>query len=190
MRLILDLLVISALSATAALAQRSQDALSEWRNDLLKEINAARSHGRHCGDRGYFPQAAPVRYDEILNVIAQAYAQDMAQRGFYSHVNPDGQTLANRLESRGYETRAFAENLHCGPPALLDDVKTLFEGKEVLDENGEHLGAVKGWLASPGHCANVMNPAYDVIGFGVAQGRSPLPGKANYFVLEFARSSN
>ena len=69
----------------------------------------------------------------------------------------------------GYQPRLTGENIAFGP------------------ESAEE--AVAGWLDSPGHCANIMDPRFQHIGVALATGR----GRGRiYWVQEFGapRSGN
>ena len=66
-----------------------------------------------------------------------AHAQDLAGRNELAHAGRDGSHGSDRLRRVGYAWRRWAENLGAGRRASLDDMLRL-------------------WLASPGHCANLM----------------------------------
>ena len=88
-----------------------------------------------------------------LGKLAQAYCEDMAGRGFYGHVDPDGRDVAERLAAIGYATLAAAENLARGQASPVE--------------------VVAGWMASPGHRANILSPALRLIGAGYAFASTP-----------------
>ncbi|SEW30163.1 Cysteine-rich secretory protein family protein [Cognatiyoonia koreensis] len=52
-----------------------------------------------------------VTYDARLDQAAQAHADDMVERGFFSHVNPDGENEYDRIVATGYNPRSWGENL-------------------------------------------------------------------------------
>lgn len=89
---------------------------------------------------------ARLEPDSRLSQIALAHSMDMARRNFYSHVNPDRLGPAERIEAAGYDALASAENIARGyrDAALVVD----------------------GWMDSPGHRANMLNPEFQVIGAG------------------------
>jgi len=84
--------------------------------------------------------------------VARAHSQDMATRGFFDHVNPDGKTPANRVSEAGISYSMVAENIAMNWN-MPDPVQT----------------AVQGWLASPGHYANIMNTTVTESGVGIAR---------------------
>jgi uncharacterized protein YkwD len=87
-----------------------------------------------------------------LDAAAEAHARDMAARGYFDHVAPDGATPTERLARTGYRWSLSGENIAYGKMTPAE--------------------VVRGWLASPGHCANVMEPRFRETGFGIASGSS------------------
>ena len=83
-----------------------------------------------------------------LNRVAAAYSEAMVRRGFYGHVDPDGHDVGDRLRAANYPTLVSAENIARGQPSPAE--------------------VVAGWMASPGHRANILNPDLQRIGAGYA----------------------
>jgi uncharacterized protein YkwD len=83
-----------------------------------------------------------------LTKAARRHSADMATKNYFSHVSKDGRAFNVRAARAGYSA-ASAENIAWGYPG----------GTEV----------VKGWLASPGHRANLLNCKYKAVGVGVAR---------------------
>jgi uncharacterized protein YkwD len=114
---------------------------------LVCDINAART------DHGL----KPVRWDWRLWAAAQRLANDMAARHYASHVTPEGKTLADRVQPTGYipstPTWLLAENLGWGTSVLSTP-----------------LSMTIGWLQSPAHRENVMDPQLEDIGVGIQEG--------------------
>lgn len=130
---------------------------------VLRAINAARAEGRQCGDQS-FDAAEPLRRSVVLDRLARAHADDMAAQGFLAHTGSDGSDPAARATRAGYGWRKIAENVAAGQTTAAD----------VLDT----------WLDSPGHCANLMDPAYRET--GVAFALMPGDGRDIYWVQVFA----
>ncbi len=116
---------------------------------VLELVNAARARGRRCGTQ-YFPAVAPVRLSATLDEVASQHAVDMAQHGYFDHIDLDGRTPADRVKAVGYHERLVGENIAYGPTSV-----------------GE---VVAGWLASPGHCENIMDPRFAEMGLALAPG--------------------
>jgi len=114
---------------------------------VLVLVNAARAQPRQCGGTK-FPAAPPVTLSAMLTRAALMQAQDMAQHNFFEHEGSDGSTAAVRATRAGYEWRSIGENIAAGP-TTADSV-------------------VKGWLDSPGHCANIMSPSFTEMGVAYA----------------------
>ncbi|KQV85207.1 hypothetical protein ASD15_05255 [Massilia sp. Root351] len=109
----------------------------------LAAVNAARAAPRLCGAR-LFGAAKPLSLNPALTQAAQAHSRDMAAQRYFSHQARDGSFVAERAARAGYAWRSIGENIASG-------INTAEE-------------AVAGWLDSPGHCANVMNPAFTEMG--------------------------
>jgi uncharacterized protein YkwD len=69
--------------------------------------------------------------------VAQGHSQDMVDRGFFAHTNPDGKSPFDRMRDAGIGFSGAAENIAWGYPTA----------EAVLT----------GWLNSPGHKANIEN---------------------------------
>lgn len=115
--------------------------------DILARVNEARSRPRRCGSTQY-KAAPPLRYSTDLADASQVHAMDMAQRGYFDHATPEGVTPTERLAQTGYRWALTGENIA--------------KGDMGADE------AMAGWLQSAGHCANIMDPRFTEMGFGIA----------------------
>jgi uncharacterized protein YkwD len=129
----------------------------------LALVNQARGQSRRCGSTAH-AAAPPVALDATLGSVAAAHARDMARTGRMAHEGSDGSTAAERVTRAGYAWRTVAENVAAG------------------DRTAEAV--VQTWLASPGHCANLMNPNVREMGIGYAfEASSP---KGTYWAQVFA----
>lgn len=121
---------------------------------ILQGVNAARAAGATCGDRRYAP-AAPLAWNNALGAAALGHSRDMAALRYLSHKSGDGRAVSDRATGAGYRWRSVGENIAQGQDSAAD--------------------VVAGWLSSPGHCANIMNPVFTEMGAAYAihgQGRS------------------
>jgi uncharacterized protein YkwD len=141
------LAVLAPASAQVTVAGRSPDAVAARVLDL---VNKARSEGRRCGREAFAP-TAPLAAAAPLEAAARAHARDMATREYFAHKAQDGSEPRDRVRAAGYAARLSGENIAFGP------------------ESAEEV--VSGWLASPGHCANIMDARFRHTGIGVASGR-------------------
>ncbi len=118
--------------------------LPDFRTSVLARINQVRAGGANCGADGVFGAAAAVTWNDKLTVAAEGHSQDMAAKDYFSHTSADGRTLADRVNATGYAWSTLGENIAAGYPSV----------NAVMD----------GWIASPGHCANLMNAGFAEVG--------------------------
>ncbi len=104
---------------------------------------------------------APVAYSSALDKAAGGLAVTMARLGVMDH-GAGGTTLTGRLAAVGYHWRAAGENIAAGYATVA--------------------AVVAGWMGSPGHRANILNPAYTELGVGLARA----PGGTLYWAADFA----
>ena len=121
----------------------------------LQLVNDARARGSRCGARQFAP-APPLTLSGTLAGVAFGHAADMAQHNYFEHEDPAGHSPADRVRAVGYHEKLVGENIAYGP--------------ESVDE------AVQGWLDSPGHCANIMDPRFVEMGIAFSSGRAERHG--------------
>ena len=139
--------------------------VADIRDEFLAAVNQARSVNRICGSTPYGP-APPVAWSANLAMAAYLHSEDMALNDFFSHTGADGSTPGQRISRQGYPWRTYGENIAVGYPTVS--------------------AVIQGWLASEGHCMNMMNPAFTEIGAGYAIG--PFGGNpaARYWTFDLA----
>ncbi|MDH3283473.1 MAG: CAP domain-containing protein [Acidobacteriota bacterium] len=109
--------------------------------DLLDRINDIRT--QH-GLSGLAESAA-------LAEIARAHSRDMASRGYFAHVSPEGLAPADRLRVRGEKFSRLSENIF------------------MTDDPDETLAlAVESWMDSPGHRENILDADAEESAVGIA----------------------
>jgi len=121
----------------------------------LDLVNDIRARGTRCGNRSFAP-APPVKLSDTLNDVALGHATDMARHEYFEHQDLSGHTPAERVRAAGYREQLVGENIAYGP--------------ESADE------VVKGWLDSPGHCENIMDPRFGEMGIAYAPGQASRRG--------------
>lgn len=114
---------------------------------LLAQVNAARAKPRLCG-RQRFAAARPLAWNASLGAAAQGHSKAMAYGNYFAHRDPDGDMPADRARVAGFRGRQIGENIAAG--------------------QGSPSKAMAGWLASPGHCANLMSPLFTQVGAAYA----------------------
>ncbi|MCH8550884.1 MAG: CAP domain-containing protein [Natronospirillum sp.] len=116
----------------------------EDREELLRLVNEARESGYTCGDTTYEP-AEPLSWHCTIESAARGHSKDMVSNDFFSHTGSEGSQPSQRLDNEGYTGwTAVGENIAAGQPTPA--------------------AVVQGWLDSPGHCSNIMNPAFEDMG--------------------------
>jgi uncharacterized protein YkwD len=148
--------------ATPLSAPTREDAATAGQR-VLELINEARLHARRCG-REKFRATTLLRHAAALEHAARVHARDMAARNFLGHVGSDEGMPADRVTRAGYSWASVAENVAAGQTTAEEVVNT--------------------WLASSGHCANLMNPRYSES--GAARATNPESEQVIYWVQVFA----
>ena len=109
---------------------------------LLREINEVRAQNG----------LEALRSSNPLAEAAEFHSKTMAARGFFAHESADGSSFWRRVErfypSTGFRYWSAGENLAYGSPNMSAD------------------GAVRAWMESPGHRANMLSAAWGEIGVG------------------------
>ncbi|CAM3400005.1 hypothetical protein BZK31_04745 [Pseudomonas floridensis] len=124
--------------------------LGDWQAEaqkILEMINVARATPRQCGTQA-LAATTPLTWNATLGSAAQAHSQAMANNNFFDHKDREGRTPGDRAELAGYIGQQVGENIAAGQDTA----------RKVVD----------GWLASPGHCANLMNPGFRELGAAYA----------------------
>ncbi len=133
---------------------------------LLARVNQARAAGASCGSSGVFGPAPALTWNDRLTQAATAHSQDMAAKNYFSHTSQDGRTPGARITAAGYAWSAFGENIAAGQTSV-DSV-------------------MAAWMASPGHCANIMSPNPTEIGVACVDG-SAGDTYSTYWTMDLAR---
>lgn len=122
---------------------------------VLELVNQARASPRTCGGER-FSAAPPLRLDARLSRAAQSHASDMARHSYLEHRGRDGSSPAQRATREAYDWRSVGENVAAGQTTAQE--------------------VVAGWLRSPGHCANIMQPHFVEMGIAFATNASSEAG--------------
>lgn len=101
--------------------------------------------------------------NEKLGKAAQLMAEDMAAKGYFAHVSPEGREPWHWLREAGYAYSYAGQNLAVN-----------FMDSEALQS---------AWMASPTHRANILNARYEDVGIGIASGM--YQGRETMFVVQF-----
>jgi len=130
---------------TAAAATLSTTCgLANFQASVLARVNQYRAAGASCRTRGQFAPTQALVWNTKLLQAAAGHSIDMATNNYFSHTSKDGRTMVDRINATGYVWSTIGENIAAGYPSV----------NAVVD----------GWMASDGHCANLMNPAFKDVG--------------------------
>jgi len=88
----------------------------------------------------------PLKPARRLMAAAQFHAEYMVKNDCYEHECPGGPKLIDRLQKAGYVSFRASENIHASPRTPRD--------------------VVSGWMNSPPHRANMLDPRVRHIGVG------------------------
>jgi uncharacterized protein YkwD len=120
---------------------------------------------RHNGERAA-AGLPPLQVSGTLTDVARRRAQDMAANNYFSHYSPSGETAFTILGRMGYNYGTGGENIARNNYPDAQSVST----------------AMSGFMQSPGHRANVLEPKFRVVGIGMAVGA----GGMKYFAVVFS----
>jgi len=131
------------------------------KTEYLNAINVARGNNQNCGARGDFPATTALTWSSELYEAAYEHSHDMAESGTFDHSG----------SGTVYDITAQEKGLGHGSSPLERIENNGYLG---LTGSGENIAAgtttdtaqkvVNAWLASDGHCANLMNPDFKDVG--------------------------
>ncbi len=104
---------------------------------VLELLNQARRQ------RGF----APLTSSPVAIAVARDHSRDMCQRSYFDHISPEGAQPWDRLRQGGGTFKMAAENIASG-----------YTSAEEVHQ---------GWMDSPGHRDNRLNPKYTHVGIGL-----------------------
>lgn len=128
----------------------------------LEAINVARGNIQSCGAYGDYDATNSVTWNNALYKAAYEHSYDLANSNTFSHTGSNtqyditaqqqslnqGSSFSQRMENNGYiNWTTIGENISAGYSTV----------QAVVD----------GWLASDGHCANMMNPNFTEVGLAL-----------------------
>lgn len=92
---------------------------------------------------------SPLKRESELTKVARQHSRDMFVHGYFSHITPQGKDPFDRMHAAHIHFRTAGENI-----ALAQSLSI----------------AHNGLMNSPGHRANILNPAFGHIGIGILDG--------------------
>ncbi|KAB7707203.1 hypothetical protein F9802_09355 [Bacillus aerolatus] len=94
--------------------------------------------------------AAPLKFAADVEKVAQLKSEDMMKNNYFDHNSPTYGSPFKMMDQFGVAYTFAGENIAAG-----------YSTAEAV---------MKGWMNSPGHRANILNPNYTEIGIGIAKG--------------------
>jgi len=129
------------------------------KQEYLRVINNARAVEQDCGTEGIKPAVPALSWNDELYSAAYEHSNDLAESNTASHdgsgtasdwtgmdLGGKQSTYIERIENNGYSWRSAGENITMGT--------TRDTAQKAIDS----------WLASDGHCANLMSSSYTEVG--------------------------
>ena len=130
-----------------------QKQLNEFRLEVFHLVNKERiANGK-----------TPLVYNLQLEKTAQMHAEDMVNRDFFAHVNPDGVDVMTRVKNYKYDQRDAGEN--------------------IAMEQVDPADVMNSWLNSKPHCENLLKANFTEMGVGIY----PLKGGGFAWVQVFGK---
>ena len=153
-------------SAPAPVSAAATCGLPDFQAALLARINQYRAAGASCRTAGSYAAAAPLLWNASLQQAAAGHSQDMAANNYFSHTSRDGRSMVDRVNATGYGWLTLGENIAAGYPTV----------DAVVD----------GWMASDGHCANMMSPNFREVGLACVA--NPASTYRTYWTMNAGKS--
>ncbi|MDX2228255.1 MAG: CAP domain-containing protein [Leptolyngbyaceae cyanobacterium bins.349] len=116
---------------------------NDWSSVANRVLELTNYHRQQNGLR-------PLQFHNSLNKAAQAHSNDIGARNVLSHKGSDGSSSRDRARRYGFQGGYTAENV---------------SSRKTPDE------VVTGWMNSPGHRNNILNPKYRYMGIGYSKGK-------------------
>jgi uncharacterized protein YkwD len=137
-------------NATARRSRRGRRRRSRSRRRSSRWSTQRRASGATCGSTIYGPAGA-LTMNPALRCAGRKHDSDMITNNFFSHTGTGPTTPWDRIASAGYGAYTNA-------------------GENIAAGQTTPAAVVAGWMASTGHCQNIMNAAFEEIGVGHAAG--------------------
>ena len=141
----------------------------DWKDkeeQMLMEVNLRRIEGAMCAD-DYYPPVPELEMNPELRLSARLHTLDMGAQDYFEHDSLDGRTPHERMVAAGF----------------TGDYPT---GENISGGYATAAAAVEGLMNSPGHCRNIMDPDFAVVGMGYSYTEGSSFG--NYWAQNFGGS--
>jgi uncharacterized protein YkwD len=112
---------------------------------MLQLVNEARQKGCTCGTT-VMPAVPAVTWNDLLAKAAYDHSKDMYTNNYFSHTGKNGSSAGDRIKAAGYNWLSYGENIANGYTS--------------------EQSVMNAWLASEGHCKNIMSASVKEMGAG------------------------
>lgn len=138
--LVIKMVVVITMLSMPLVAFFSPDYITQESNKVVVYVNEIRTGLR----------LIPLKINEKLMQSAMWKAEDMAVKGYFSHINPENIKLLDWLKKSNYNFHFGGENLAMG----------FLTAEEAIDA----------WKQSPSHYSNIIDPDFSETGVGISIG--------------------
>src|SRR6185437_3631330 len=142
------ILILFILSEGYTVHSQQTVSSGRFRREFLNEINRVRQQGCNCGTT-YMPPVTPLVWNNQLEIAAIGHARDMADNHYFNHTSRDGRNMEDRVVLAGYTFKGY---------------RSFAVGENIAQGQMSIAEVMQGWFNSPGHCKNLMNPAFKEVG--------------------------
>jgi len=114
--------------------------IASLEEQCLEEVNRVRRRNR----------LSRLNFSEELLPVAREYSRRIAEENFFSHSDPEGLTVRERVDGA--------------------DIKWQMVGENLAYSNGyvnPVAASLHGWMDSPGHRRNILDPGFSLTAIGV-----------------------
>jgi uncharacterized protein YkwD len=133
---------------TSERVSRNRDVRENLANDEMQIHYLVNNERRKKG-------LGDLYWGEDLAELARAYSRQMARESFFSHFDPNGDSVVER--ARNFDIRGWSK---------IGENLFFCEGYDDFDSL-----AVRGWMNSSEHRRNLLDRQYDTTGIGIARTR-------------------
>ncbi|HSB09568.1 MAG TPA: CAP domain-containing protein [Blastocatellia bacterium] len=126
-------------AAAPGVAGRGPREIESLEQQCLDEVNDIRRLRR----------LVPLSFNEDLLPLAREYSRRMAEEHFFSHTDPEGRSVRERVEQAEIKWRLVGENLAYSK-GYINPV----------------AASLRSWMESPGHRRNILDPDFQLTAVG------------------------
>jgi uncharacterized protein YkwD len=149
-------------SVAVAGAEDTQLDITVNQQELLDALNQARSVERDCypndSTRGVMGPSPKLYWNNELYASALEHSTDLAKSNTFSHY---GSGTEFDITGDGEPSLFYERIITNGYSNYYSVGENIAGGQKTLDE------VMEAWLASPGHCANIMSDKYTEVGIAL-----------------------